>query len=288
VWQFKKRHRVKLFLFTLLAMTAFAANSLLNRAALSAGDIGPAGFAALRVVAGAVVLFLLLWGKSRGGPTLLRPDIPAVVSLTTYLLSFSFAYVALDAGLGALVLFAGVQITLFAGGLREGDPIPLQSWTGMVLSLAGLAYLVWPSDAQVMAARPLSLMALAALGWGIYSLIGRRSSEPIAATARNYVYSVPLVLIVALPFMPAEPFATRGVLLALISGAITSGLGYALWYRVLPQLEATTGALAQLTVPVIALVAGAVILAEPITARAVLACALILGGIALGLSGKRT
>ncbi len=227
---------MKLFLLTLLAMIAFAANSLLNRAALTAGDIGPAGFAALRVMAGALVLYLLLWGKSRGRPAFMAPNFPAIVSLTTYVLGFSFAYVALDAGLGALVLFAGVQITMFAGGLRGDDPIPARRWTGMGLSLAGLAYLVWPSQVQTTPTFPLILMAFAAIGWGIYSILGKRAVEPIAATAWNFVYTVPLVLAVALPFMPDEPLALRGILLAMLSGALTSGLGYALWYRVLPHM----------------------------------------------------
>ncbi|WP_275393935.1 DMT family transporter [Aliiroseovarius sp. Z3] len=278
---------MRLIALTTLTMIAFAANSLLNRAGLAGEYIGPAGFALIRVVAGAVMLWGLLWAKARQAPPRPSPDWAAVAGLVAYLVGFSFAYVALDAGLGALVLFAGVQITMFVGAILGGDRFPARRWGGMAISLGGLAYLVWPGQAQSFDPWALGLMALAALGWGVYSLIGRRASAPLAATAWNFVYAVPLVALASFPFVMGEGMTASGVLLAITSGAVTSGLGYALWYRVLPALGASTGALAQLSVPVIAMLAGVILLGEGLTLRAVLASALVLGGIAFGLLPRR-
>ncbi|TQV69757.1 DMT family transporter [Aliiroseovarius halocynthiae] len=264
-------------------MAAFAANSLLNRAGLAEGAIGPAGFALIRVISGAVMLWVLLASGRKKLPQRAKPDWISAGALATYLLGFSFAYVALDAGLGALVLFAIVQVTMFAGALRIGNPIPALRWGGMIASMLGLAYLVWPSDDVQLPFLPLVLMAVSAIGWGTYSLIGRRSAEPLQATAWNFIYATPIVAIVTLPLAWEEVLSTSGALLAVTSGAITSGLGYALWYRVLPQLTASAGALVQLSVPVIALGAGALFLGEVVDPREITASALVLGGIAFGL-----
>lgn len=278
---------MRLFFLTLLTMTAFAANSLLNRAGLAGGFIGPAGFAVLRVVAGAVVLWGLLWADGRAVPRRPAPDFIAVLGLVAYLVGFSFAYIELDAGLGALVLFAIVQVTMFAGGVIGGDRYPATRWGGMVVSLVGLAYLVWPTEQVDFTLRSLGLMAVAAMGWGVYSLAGRRADRALDATAWNFIYATPIVLLIGLPFIFSESASPNGIFLAVISGAITSGLGYALWYRVLPQLGASKGALVQLSVPVIAMIAGVLMLAESIDARAITASALVLGGIAIGLIARR-
>lgn len=278
---------MQLFLLTVLTMTAFAANSILNRAGLAGEHIGPAGFALIRVIAGAIMLWGLLWAKGRKAPPLPAPDWAAVVALVTYLVGFSFAYVAMDAGLGALVLFAGVQITMFVGAIFGSDRFPARRWGGMVVSLGGLTYLVWPGQVQLFDPLALGLMAVAAVGWGIYSLIGRRAVAPLASTAWNFIYATPFVALATVLFVTDEVFTTTGVSLAIASGAVTSGLGYALWYRVLPSLGASTGALAQLSVPVIAMLAGVVLLGEVLTLRAVVASVLVLGGIAVGLLPRR-
>ncbi|WP_298495992.1 DMT family transporter [uncultured Maritimibacter sp.] len=278
---------MRLFLLTALTMVAFAANSLLNRAALAEGVIDPGSFAAIRVVSGAAVLVALLGLRVRRIPKLVRPDVLAALALAAYLTGFSFAYVALGAGPGALVLFGGVQATMFGGAVLGGERPPVLRWLGMAVSFGGLVLLVGPGGG---AAGPLAyaLMALAALGWGIYSLIGRRAVDPLAATAWNFVYAVPVVVAVALVAGGAAA-TTPGVLLAVLSGAVTSGLGYALWYALLPRLGATRAAVAQLSVPVIALLAGVALLGEAVSGTAVIASALILGGIALGLAPiKRT
>ncbi|WP_424940911.1 DMT family transporter [Aliiroseovarius sp. S253] len=278
---------MRLFVLTLLTMTAFAANSLLNRAGLAEGAIGPAGFAVIRVLSGAVMLWVLMVLGQKVALKRTNPDWISAGALATYLLGFSFAYVALDAGLGALVLFAIVQVTMFAGAVRAGDGIPALRWCGMAVSMLGLAYLVWPSENVQLPMLPLILMTAAAIGWGVYSLIGRRAVEPLQATAWNFIFATPIVLIVTLPFIWGEALSIPGVLLAITSGAITSGLGYALWYRVLPQLAASTGALVQLSVPVIAMGAGVALLGETVGFREVAASALVLGGIAIGLVARK-
>ncbi|RYH08974.1 DMT family transporter [Tropicimonas sp. IMCC6043] len=278
---------MKLFLLTALTMVAFAANSLLNRLALAEGAIGPGGFAAIRVGSGAAVLAALLILRSRSLPRPARPRPAAIAGLSTYLLGFSFAYVSMDAGLGALILFGGVQVTMFLGALAEGETPPPRRWTGMVLSMAGLAVLTLPKGPVAVPPGALLLMACAAVGWGIYSLAGRRISDPLSVTAWNFLYSLPVVLVAHLVWPDVLEVSTRGLALAAISGGITSALGYALWYSLLPDLGATRGALAQLSAPAIALGLGALVLGESVTLYALLAAAMILGGVAIGLAPTR-
>lgn len=275
----------RLFLLTALTMTAFAANSLLNRAALIDGTTGPAAFGAIRLVSGALCLALLV-AIRQGLPSLAsRKRLVGATSLATYVVGFSFAYVALDAGVGALVLFGTVQLTMFTGAIVSGERPFMLRWAGSGLALLGLAWLVWPgmSDAPPIGAA--LLMAAAGLGWGIYSLAGRGATDPLGDTAANFICAAPLALLVWL-ILP-DGMTGVGALLAVLSGAVTSGLGYALWYSLLPRLAATIAALVQLTVPVIAVAGGVALLAEPLTLRLVLASAVILGGVALGILGQR-
>ncbi|WP_420857355.1 DMT family transporter [Marivivens marinus] len=274
---------MRLFLLTSLTMIAFAANSLLNRAALSGGHIGASEFASVRVLSGAIMLWLLMTLQSRTRPVLRRPDWRGVAGLVAYLVGFSYAYLHVDAGLGALVLFGGVQLTMFAGALAEGENPPAARWLGMAVSLAGLAYLVWPTETVALPPLSIGLMVIASVGWGVYSLAGRRVSDPLAATTTNFIYASPVVVLAGLALHPSPALSAPGIGLGVLSGAITSGLGYALWYRVLPSLGATKGAIAQLSAPVLALIGGALFLSEPLTTRAVLASVLVLGGIALGV-----
>lgn len=269
---------MRLFLLTALTMLAFAANSVLNRWAVGPGHIGAVEFAVIRLVAGAGMLAaLVLW--QRGG--LAWPGrkgrVAGVAGLSAYLIGFSLAYRGLDAGTGALVLFGTVQVTMFAGALLSGEAVPARRWAGAGLALGGLAIIAAPATAGML---PLALMAGAGLGWGVYSLAGRGAVDPLAATAWNFLLSVPLVVPFGLLAGVAAPDAV-GVALAVVSGAVTSGLGYALWYAVLPRLGAARAAVAQLTVPVIAALGGAVLLAEVPDLRFWLAAALVLGGVAL-------
>lgn len=267
-----------LFLLTALTMLAFAANSVLNRWAVGPGHIGAVEFAVIRLVSGAAMLAaLVLW--QRGGPAWpgRRGRVAGVLGLSAYLTGFSLAYRGLDAGTGALVLFGTVQVTMFAGALVSREAVPVRRWLGAGLALGGLALIAAPGP---VAPWPLLLMAAAGVGWGIYSLAGRGAVDPLAATAWNFLLSVPLVLPLGLLAGPVAPDGA-GIALAVISGAVTSGLGYALWYAVLPQLGAARAAVAQLTVPVIAALGGAVLLAEAPGLRFWGAAALVLGGVAL-------
>ena len=272
-----------------LVMTAFAANSLLNRAAVGPGQIDALTFAAVRTGAGAITLaaLVLLGGRRWHQP----PAALAIgaLSLVTYMVCFSLAYRRLDAGVGALILFGGVQLTMFAGGVIGGErPRPARV-AGALLALAGLAWMVWPHGGARIDPDFAGLMALAALGWGIYSLNGRRTTDALAATAGNFVAAAPICVLAVLVLGHPDiaPSAT-GIGLAVVSGAVTSGLGYALWYAVLPRLEASLAALAQLTVPVIAMAGGMALLDERVGPATLMAAALVLAGVALGsLAGRR-
>ncbi|MGI9389610.1 MAG: DMT family transporter [Boseongicola sp.] len=274
---------MRLLALTVLTMVAFAANSVLNRWALLDGETGPAAFQALRVFSGAICLAVLLTARS-GVPKLFgKGRALGVGALLTYMIGFSFAYVVLDAGVGALILFGGVQITMFAGALLGGDRPPAARWIGSAIAFSGLVWLLWPGAIGAPPLLPSALMAAAALGWGIYSLVGRKATDPLAESGANFICAAPLALLVWI-IVPDDMTAT-GALLAILSGAVTSGLGYALWYSVLPRLDTAVAALAQLTVPVIAVLGGVILLSETATTRLILASIVVLGGVALGVIG---
>lgn len=269
---------------TAVAMLAFAANSLLCRLALGQELVDAATFTSVRVVAGAVTLSLIVLfrtnSQERG-----RPDWRTVTTLFTYMVFFSFAYLSLSAGTGALILFGAVQLTMFVVALKGGEHFPLLSWGGLALAVAGLIYLVSPG---ITAPDPLGavLMAIAGIAWGFYSLLGRGAADPLGTTARNFVYSVPLVIVVQLVFLGDFDASTYGIALAVASGAIASGCGYVIWYAALPGLTVTRAATVQLSVPVIAAFGGVLLLAEDVTLRLVLASAATLGGVAIVLAQR--
>ena len=272
---------MRLLGLTCLAMLAFAANSVLNRMAVGAGLIDPVVFAVVRLATGAAVLGgLLAW---RGG---VWPGwagrLPGVAGLLVYLFGFSADYLALDAGTGALILFGVVQITMFAGALLSGEALPARRMVGAALALAGLAVLLAPKGGAII---PVVAMAAAGVGWGIYSLAGRGQSDALAATAWNFILALPVGL-AALALWPGQ-WSGAGVTLAMLSGGVTSGLGYALWYAVVPQLGAGRAAVAQLSVPLIATGGGFAVLAEVPGPGFWLAAALVLGGVAWALAPKR-
>lgn len=261
-------------LLVALVMVAFAANSVLNRLAVGQGLIDPAGFAVVRLAAGAAVLALIaVW---RGGA--LRGSVTGVAGLLVYLFGFSLAYGRLDAGTGALLLFGTVQVVMFAAAWRAGEAVPARRWAGVGLALAGLALLLAPAGEG--GALAVGAMVAAGAGWGAYSLAGRKAGDPLAATAGNFVYALPVGALVAWA-MGADPGSAgaAGWALAVLSGAVTSGLGYALWYAVLPSLQRGQAAVAQLTVPMIAAAGGALVLGEAVGLAFVLPAALVLGGV---------
>jgi len=271
---------------TALAMLAFAANSLLCRLALAGGGIDPASFGSLRLLSGAVVL-ALVWRWRAGAAAPAPRDWLAPLMLFGYVAFFSFAYLSLSAGTGALILFGAVQLTMLVGGWRQGEVFGPWGWGGFALAVAGLVWLVLPG---VSAPPPLgaALMAAAGVAWGVYSLRGRGVANPLAATARNFLVATPLALLLSLALLPRAHADAHGVALAVASGALTSGLGYVIWYAALPGLTSLRAATVQLSVPPLAALGGALFLAEPLGARLVGASVAILGGIALVLMRRRS
>ena len=274
---------MRLFLLTWLTMIAFAANSVLNRMALADGAMEALDFGVIRIVSGAVTLGLLTI-LLRGGVRLGRARrASGVISLLVYIFGFSLAYRALDAGVGALILFGVVQITMFAGALIKGERPSVNRWIGAGVAFTGLAWLTWPGQGAQVSIAATGFMALAGIGWGIYSLVGRSANDGLSETAANFILAAPVAILVALVIGTGSDLAMNGVLLAVLSGAVTSGLGYALWYAVLPQLEASVAAVAQLTVPVIAMAGGLLFLAEVPVWDSVIGAIMVLGGVGLSL-----
>jgi drug/metabolite transporter (DMT)-like permease len=271
-------------ILTAAAMFAFAANSLLCRLALQQRGIDPASFASIRLVSGAITLAVIVRFRAvRLAPG--HADWLAAAMLFAYVAFFSFAYLTLPAGTGALILFGAVQLTMFIAGLRSGEMFGAIAWLGLALAVAGLVYLVSPG---VAAPPPLgaALMAIAGLAWGVYSLRGRGVLDPLAATAGNFARAAPLALVLSLLSVTNVYADAAGVALAIVSGALTSGIGYVIWYAALSKLSAMRAATVQLSVPLIAAFGGVAFLSEAITPRLAAASVAILGGIALVLSSR--
>ena len=276
---------MRLFWLVTLAMSAFAGNSVLNRVGVAQFGMDPLSFAVIRVAAGAAMLVVLVRLNKQTLPLRGIRRWAGAGSLALYMLGFSWAYLSLGAGLGALILFGVVQLVMFGWAAVHAEAGPRAGWVGALVSFAGLILLLSPgADAEVSFAGAIA-MALAGVGWGAYSLLGRREVQPLAATAANFVLCLPLVLL-ALVAADTGSITAAGVGLAALAGAVTSGLGYALWYHVLPQVPATLAAVAQLSVPVLAVIAGGILLAEPVTKRTLVSALLVLGGIGLSILAR--
>jgi drug/metabolite transporter (DMT)-like permease len=268
----------RIIIFTLLAMIAFASNSLLCRAALKQAKIDAATFTSVRILSGAVALWLIV--RLRGAVLNAAGTWPSAMALFVYAAAFSFAYNTLAAGTGALLLFGAVQATMIFWGLRKGERLHPIQIVGLIVAVIGLIVLVFPG----LSAPPIGgsiLMLGAGVAWGIYSLRGKGETKAVSATAGNFVRAVPFAAVVSLILLPWARFDRAGILYAIISGAITSGLGYVIWYRALPGLKASSAATVQLSVPVLAATGGILLLGEGITLRYLLASLAVLGGIAL-------
>jgi len=268
-------------LLTFLAMLAFAANSVLCRLALGEEHIDAASFATVRVVSGALILAGVVLYREKG-QVRRDADWRAALALFVYMAFFSFAYLSLGAGTGALILFGAVQLTMFIVALRSGEPFSPAAWLGLLIAVAGLVYLVSPG---VTAPEPIGalLMAIAGIAWGVYSLLGRKAADPTRATAWNFLLSVPLVLLTSLIFMQQFHATPFGIALAIASGVVASGIGYVIWYAALRGLAATSAATVQLSVPVIAAIGGVLLLSEDLTLRLLVASAAMLGGVSIVL-----
>ena len=271
------------FLFTSAAMLAFAGNSLLCRAALGRLAMDATDFTALRLASGAVMLMLLLRLRQPARPV--AGNWPSALALWAYAAAFSFAYQQLTTATGALLLFGAVQIGMTGFGLWRGERLLLLQWLGLALALAGLLVLLAPG----LTAPPWQgalLMLAAGLSWAVYSLRGRSGGDALAATAGNFLRAAPLALVLMLLMRSGRPMPVEGIACALASGALASGIGYALWYSALPALRATTAATVQLSVPVIAALGGLLWLGEAPGLRLLAAGLAILAGIALVTRAK--
>jgi drug/metabolite transporter (DMT)-like permease len=267
-------------------MAAFASNSILNRMALGQQSIDAVSYTTIRLVSGALVLWLIASSQKKSAGPKVRGSWISAAMLFLYAIAFSFAYLSLSAGTGALILFGSVQVTMILAALRSGERPQFLEWLGVVLALGGLVYLVLPG---LRAPSPLgsALMTVAGIAWGVYSLRGRGAGSPLAETTGNFLRAVPLILVVLILSLGATKLSQIGILLAVLSGAVASGLGYVIWYAALAGLTSTRAAIVQLSVPVLAAWAGVVFLAEDLSMRLILAAALILGGIALAVAGRR-
>ena len=286
-------HSRTIFL-TAISMLAFAGNSLLCRMALKLTQVDAASFTAVRLLSGAVALVLLLWWRSRAAAVSqikTYGNWSSALALFAYAALFSFAYVGMTAATGALLLFGAVQASMIGWGLARGERLGSWQWVGFVVALAGLVALMLPGFAAPSLGIALTMVA-AGVAWGVYSLQGKASTpgkapDPLATTCGNFVRTAPMALALCAALLPTLRWDGAGIALAVVSGAVTSGLGYAVWYRALPALPATSAATVQLSVPVIAAVGGVLLLGEAYSWQLQVASIAILGGIALVLRKPR-
>ncbi len=276
---------MRIVALTILALTAFAANSVLCRAALGEGTIDAASFSALRLLSGALILWLLV--TLRPGRTTLGGNWRSATYLFLYAVPFSFAYESLSTGTGALILFGAVQATMLIAAVLSGERPGWLQWLGLLTALGGLVYVVLPGVSAPDALGS-ALMTVAGVGWGFYSLRGRSATDPLGETAGNFARSLPMVALVSAASVGAVRVETTGAMLAVTSGALASGVGYAIWYAALPGLTAASAATVQLSVPVLAAMGGVILMAEAVTPRLLIASLLILGGVALALLKRRS
>ena len=296
---------LKTALMSALALIAFAGNSVLCRLALSDAAIHPASFTSIRLASGALTLLLLVWlsnlangqasaskPTARQTTTILNNGWAAPLMLFAYAALFSFAYITLDTGVGALILFGSVQITMVLINLFKGNRLSVFEWLGLLLACSGLVYLVFPelSKPSIIG---FIMMSIAGIAWGVYTVLGQGSQKPLADTASNFIKSIPFAVILILPFLgqiSASPFQNDALakawLLAISSGAITSGMGYAIWYAALRNLKTSQAGVLQLLVPIIAAIGGVVFADELLTGRLIIASLLTLGGILMVMAAK--
>jgi drug/metabolite transporter (DMT)-like permease len=270
----------------LIALVAFAANSVLCRVALGESAIDAASFSTIRLASGAGMLWLTSGALTGTAPDKQSGDWTSASLLFLYAAPFSFAYVSLSAGTGALVLFGSVQAAMILIALLSGEGPLVSEWLGLFAAVLGLVYLMFPG---LSAPPPVgsALMAVAGISWGLYSLRGRRSVDPLRTTTGNFVRALPFAAVLSLIMWRGTSVSGKGMLLALLSGTVTSGGGYVVWYQALRGLTATRAAIVQLSVPVLAAIGGVMFLSETITSRLLVSTVMILGGVGLAIVSRQ-
>ncbi|MGI9533220.1 DMT family transporter [Lutimonas sp.] len=266
--------------YTFLALIAFAGNSIICRMALKETDITPALFTILRLLSGAIVLMLIVLIKAKPGKQQSKGSWISASMLFIYAAAFSFAYVSLETGTGALILFGVVQITMISHSLFSGNKMTLWEWLGVCMALCGFFYLMLPG-AQSPSLSGFILMCLSGIGWGMYSILGKTAKNPLEDTAYNFLRTVPFLVLLIYFLFQESGFSSSGILLAVLSGVVTSGLGYSIWYAALKGLSTLQASVVQLLVPVFAGLGGTILLNEAMSFQLLLSALLILGGILL-------
>jgi len=272
-------------LFTIFALLAFAGNSILCRYALKGEAIDASSFTVIRLVSGVVFLVAVVMFNNRGKFDYKQGSWLSALFLFLYMATFSFAYISLDTGVGALILFGFVQVTMVLVSLLKGEKLQLIEWGGLIIAFSGLTILLLPS-ATAPSLLGFILMTISGIAWGFYTLAGKGSANPLLQTANNFLRTIPLVALLILFTLDTTEISTDGLLLALTSGAITSGLGYAVWYAALKNLSVTQASTLQLTVPIIAAFGGVLFSSEIITTTLFISSSLVLGGILLVMIAK--
>ena len=283
----KQPNKLRIAALTILAMVAFAGNSLLCRAALKQTEIDAASFTSIRLLSGVIILWLLVSLRRSRTSEDGQGNWLSAIALFIYAAGFSYAYISLETGAGALLLFGAVQATMIGYGFYKGERLNKLQSIGLILAFAGIIGLMLPG----LSAPPLIgsvVMLTAGIAWGIYSIRGKGAGDPTLISAGNFLRTIPFVAILTAVTLNSQSLDTAGIWYAVASGALASGLGYAIWYSVLPSLKSTTASTVQLSVPVIAAIAGIVFLSEPLTMRFALASIALLGGIALVILEKKT
>lgn len=270
----------KTVIYTTLALIAFAANSVICRLALKDEAIDPGTFTLIRLSSGAVVLLFLVFLSKKRRREKSKGSWASAAMLFLYAAAFSYAYVSLDTGIGALIVFGVVQITMITSSLASGYRMTNFEWMGIILALAGFLYLLLPG-ASAPSISGFFLMTLSGIGWGMYSLRGKKSKDPLVDTAYNFLRSLPFLIILFYFLAEEGHYSSKGVLLALLSGIVTSGIGYTIWYLALRGLNSIQASIVQLLVPVLAAIGGVVFVGELISFRLMAAALMILGGILL-------
>ncbi|WP_323752997.1 DMT family transporter [Marinobacter sp.] len=279
------KNTIKISACTVFALLAFAGNSVLCRLALGGNAIDAASFTIIRLLSGIAVLMVLVAMTKRPKKSQSRGSWLAACLLFVYALAFSYGYLSLDTGTGALILFAAVQITMIAVGIVSGNRLHVAEWLGLFIAFSGFVYLILPS-VTTPSLMGFLLMTLSGIAWGGYTLAGRSSTQPLADTAYNFLRTSPFVLILLVFTLQSAQVTQQGVLLAIVSGAIASGAGYAVWYFALRGLSVTQAAVVQLFVPIIAAMGGVLVTDESITLRLTESSALVLGGILMVILGR--
>lgn len=279
------RYLFKIIILTGLALVAFAANSVLCRLALGNEAIDAAGFTIIRLLSGAITLIIIVGTARNTKGVTTKGSWAAGLMLFLYATTFSYAYISLDTGTGALILFGSVQITMILLSLISGTRLHLTEWAGVIIAFTGFTYLILPG-VTTPSVTGFILMTVAGIAWGIYTLKGRGSKNPLMDTAYNFLRTTPFVALLTISTFNNMHYSSDGIIMALLSGGITSGIGYTIWYIALGGLSSTQAAVVQLSVPVIAAFGGVVFVSEAITIRLAISAAMVLGGILIVILGK--